>query len=359
MRIPVHMAEGLIQPSAGYVCPNDRSPSVRAYFVAAFHLIILATIPVLIFSCLVQPANAFTPFRIGTGGETGVYSPIGKLIASGITLKAKEKDSPLEGYIGVAQSSAGSVENIRDVESGLVEAGLAQADVASYAFNREKMFADGGKPSSIRAIASLYPEKFHIVVREDAGITNFTELKGKKISIDEEGSGTLAVMRILLQAYGMSENDFSPVYLKPMYTHGKMKNGEIQGFVSMAGVPMDAVSRLLETGVVLISLDPKVIAEVTRQYPYLFAGKIEADTYGQIPEADTLEVYALLVVDEKMPDDVAYAVTEALFDHRTMELLRTGHPQGAAIRLDTALRGVSIPLHPGAERFYREKGILK
>jgi len=306
-----------------------------------------------------QTAVAFTPFRIGTGGETGVYYPVGRLIASGITLKAKEKNSPLGGYVGVAQNSAGSIENIKGVESGLIEAGLAQADIASFAYNRERMFADSGQPSSVRAIASLYPEKFHIVARRDAGVSHFADLKGKRISIDEEGSGTLAVMRIILQAYNLSENDLSPVYLKPMYTHGKMKSGDIQGFVSMAGAPMDAVSRLLETGVTLISLDRQVVTEIARQYPYLFPGRIEAGTYPEIPLTDTLEVYALLVVDQKMPAEVAYAITEALFDRRTAALLREGHPQGAVIALESALNGVSIPLHPGAEQFYQEKGLLK
>ena len=360
MHILIRIPDGFTKPSAYSVSPNPQRLRVDKYIWAKWIFMTLAAIHFLIFSIMMQSAaNAFTPFRIGTGGETGVYHPIGKLLASGITLEAKKKDSPLDGYIGVAQNSAGSIENIKGVESGLIEAGMAQADIASFAYNREKMFAGADKPSSIRAIASLYPEKFHIVVRTDAGISHFTDLKGKRISIDEEGSGTLAVMRIILQAYNLSESDLSPVYLKPMYTHGKMKNGDIQGFVSMAGAPMDAVSRLLETGVTLISLDQKETAEITRHYPYLFPGKIEAGIYPEIPTADTLEAYALLVVDEQMPNDVAYAITEALFDRRTTALLREGHPQGVAITQDTALNGVSIPLHPGAEQFYKGKGIFK
>lgn len=320
---------------------------------------VILTVTYLLLSLAPQTARAFQPFRIGTGGETGVYYPIGKVIASGITLKAQEKHSPLSGYIGVAQNSAGSIENIKGVEAGLIEAGLVQADIASFAYKCENIFADSAKPSSVRAIASLYPEKFHIVVRKDAGISRFEDLKGKKISVDEEGSGTLAVMRIILQSYNMSEKDLSPVYLKPIYTHEKIKNGDIQGFITMTGAPMVAVSRLIETGITLLPLDPTVTTEITQRYPYLVPGKIKGDTYPEIPDTATLEVYALLVVDEKMPDEVAYTITETLFDDRTAKLLHAGHPQGMAITLETALNGISIPLHPGAQQFYREKGLLK
>ncbi|RLB97330.1 MAG: hypothetical protein DRH90_23510, partial [Deltaproteobacteria bacterium] len=184
-------------------------------------------------------------FRIGTGGRTGVYYPIGKLIARGLTGDVEKKTGAetrshgLPGYIGVAQNSAGSIENTKAVAAGKIEAGLVQADVAAWAYKAEHVFAGNTKVGVVRAVASLYHEKLQIVILKDAGVQSFADLRGKRISIDELGSGTLSVMRIVLNAHRLSEKDLRPVYLKPVFTHDKMVSGELQGFVMMAGHPME------------------------------------------------------------------------------------------------------------------------
>lgn len=301
---------------------------------------------------------AMQPFRIGTGGKTGVYYPIGTLIATGLTQQAKLQGSPLSGLIGVSQNSAGSIENVKGVAAGEIEAGLVQADIASFAHDGQPPFDKKNTNASIRAIASLYPEKFQLVVRKDAEITNFRDIKNKKISVDEQGSGTLSVMRILLDAYGMTENDFQPLYLKPVFIQDRIKSGQVEGFVMMAGAPMKAVTQLYETGVTLIPIDSVLASRVYEKHPYLFPGKVEANTYNNIPETLTLEVYALLVVNESMPEEVAYAITEMLFNEQTAALLSNGHPQGRSITLKTALNGISIPLHPGAKHFYQSRKLI-
>lgn len=327
------------------------------------HENISLNIRVILFFCLIQVTLLLNPrerlmainlLRIGTGGETGVYYPVGKLIARGIAHKAQEKNSPLAVYIAVAQNSAGSVENVRAISSKEVEAGLVQADIAAFAYGGDKAFANISDASSIRAIASLYSEKFQIVVRKDAKIGSFEDLKGKRISIDEEGSGTLAVMRIVLDAYGMKESDLLPLYLKPVFTQDKMSNGQLDGFVMMAGAPMAAITQLKEVGVNLLPIDDSIASNIHQQYPYLFPGEIDNQVYAGIPETPTLEVYALFVVHKDMPEETAYAITESLFSKETSELMREGHPQGKSITLKTSLNGISIPLHPGADRFYRE-----
>lgn len=308
---------------------------------------------------IAQPAWAFTPFRIGTGGSTGVYYPIGKQIAAGLTARASEGPSALENYIGIAQNSAGSIENVRAIITGEIEAGMVQADIAALAHQGLGDFADLPKTAKIRAIAGLYSEKFQLVVRKDAGISSISDLKGKKISVDELGSGTRAIMNLVLGAYGLTENDLLPLYLKPAFTEDKMKNGQLQGFAIMAGVPNVAVSKLFDTGISLLPVDPPIAAAISRQHKYLAPGKIAAGSYADIPETPTLEVYALLVVADTMSEALAHAVTEALFSRETLKLLAEGHPLGKAITLDTALQGLSIPLHPGAERFYREQGLVR
>ena len=331
---------------------------MHVYLVKFHQALIVALSSSCLFFITATVVFAMQPFRIGTGGKTGVYYPIGTLIATGLTQQAKQQGSLLSGLIGVAQNSAGSIENVRGVVAGEIEAGLVQADIASFAHDGQPPFDTTNSNASIRAIASLYPEKFQIVVRKDAEITNFRDIKDKTISVDEQGSGTLAVMRILLDAYGMTENDFQPLYLKPVFIQDKIKSGQVQGFVMMAGAPMKAVTQLYETGVTLVPIDSVLASRVYEKHPYLFPGRVETDTYNNIPETLTLEVYALLVVNESMTEEVAYAITEMLFNEQTAALLTSGHPQGRSITLETALNGISIPLHPGARHFYQSRKLI-
>ena len=314
----------------------------------------------LVLSASVSPAShaeeARRFFRIGTGGLTGVYYPIGKLIASGLT-EPDKGNGGVRGLVGVAQNSAGSIENVRAVVTGEIDAGLVQADVAAWAFQGEHVFAGDKSPRVLRAVASLYPEKFQIVTRRDANIHQVSKLRGKRISIDEIGSGTLSVMRIVLEAHGLTEKDLLPVYLKPVFTQDKMVSGELQGFVMMAGIPMEAVTRISDIGISLVPIAPEIASRISARYPYLVPGEIPAEVYPGIPATPTLQVYALLVVSSETPEELVYAVTTALWSKRTLSLLNEGHPQGKMITLKTALDGVSIPVHPGAERFYRERGM--
>lgn len=306
----------------------------------------------------VSPAWAVDAFRIGTGGSTGVYYPIGKAIAAGLTEVAASSASPLHGKIALAQNSAGSIENVRGVLGGDLEAGLVQADIAALAEQRQGVFAQLPQQGALRAIAALYPEKLQVVARRDAGITTFIDLRGKRFSVDEEGSGTRAIMNIALAAHGLSESDLQPLYLKPAFTEEKMRNGQLQGFAIMAGTPNAAVSKLAELGVTLVPVMPEVAARVHQLHPFLTPGNIGGDIYQGVAETPTLEVYALLVVSAAMSEDLAYAVTEALFAEHTGALLRQGHPLGKAIGLESALRGLSVPLHQGAERFFRQRRMV-
>jgi TRAP transporter TAXI family solute receptor len=335
-------------------------PILKAAFPA---FIILALYLLLNPSC---PAADETKrlFRIGTGGTTGVYYPIGKLIAEGLTQPVEEKDTPgvsvsgVPGIIGVAQNSAGSIENVRAVVSGQIEAGLVQADVAAWAYLGEHAFAGDQSGRSVRAVASLYPEMFQLVTRRDANIRSVPDLRGKRISIDELGSGTLSVMRIVLDAFGLTESDFSPVYLKPVFTQDKMAQNELQGFAMMAGAPMKAVTQLSDIGLFLVPIDSNTASGISARFPYLVPGKIPPGVYSDIAETPTLQVYALLVVNANTSKDLIYQVTASLWSERTLSLLKQGHPQGKLITPETALTGLSIPLHAGAERFYREKELL-
>jgi TRAP transporter TAXI family solute receptor len=164
-------------------------------------------------------------------------------------------------------------------------------------------------------------------------------------------------MRIVLAAHGMTEADFSPVYLKPMFTQEKMSRGDVQGFAMMAGTPMEAFTRLSAVGLYLVPIPPAIAARIHAQFPYLVPAVIPAGVYADIPATPTLQVHALLVVRAALDEDLVYRATAALWSRRTAALLAAGHPQGRSIAPASALTGVSIPLHPGAERFYRRIGV--
>lgn len=319
----------------------------------------LAVVLVLAAALAAAPvAWAVDAFRIGTGGSTGVYYPIGKAIAAGLTEAAASSDSPLHGKIAIAQNSAGSIENVRGLLIGDLEVGLVQADIAALAEQRQGAFSQLPREGALRALAALYPEKLQVVVRRDAGVTKFVDLRGKRFSVDEEGSGTRAIMSIALAAHGLSESDLLPLYLKPAFTEDKMRDGQLQGFAIMAGTPNVAVSKLVEVGVTLVPVEAEVAARIHQRHPFLTPGMIGGDIYPGVAETPTLEVHALLVVNAAMPEDLAHSVTEALFAEHTGALLRQGHPLGKAIGMDSALRGLSIPLHQGAERFYRQRRMV-
>lgn len=291
--------------------------------------------------------------RIGTGGLLGVYYPIGKAMAEGMTEAFIDRD-----LVAVAQTSGGSVANVRALAAGEIEAGLVQADSAHRALHGEGPFADVPGASGIRAVASLYPERLQIIARRDAQIRGVADFRGKSVSLDETGSGTLAVMRLVLEAYGLAEKDFNPVYLKPEFTTERLAEGKLQGFCLMAGTPAKAILDIFGPGHLLVPVAPEISERIARAHPYLVPGVIPAGTYPGIPDTPTIEVNALLVVREDMDAERVHALTEALWNARTGELLRAAHAQGRQVTLETSLQGLSIPLHEGARRFYAEKGLV-
>lgn len=289
--------------------------------------------------------------RIGTGGLLGVYYPVGNALAGGITL-ALGPD-----ILAVAQSSGGSVVNIRSLLDHELEAGLAQADVALRALNGQGSFAGETGGERLRAIASLYPERLQIVVRRDSGIRSVRDFRGKTVSLDETGSGTLEVMRLVLEANAISEKDFDPVYLKPEFTTDRLTAGSVHGVCLVAGTPTQAFAGILGEDALLVPIDGETARRINRLHPALVPGVIPEGTYPGVPETLTVEVHALLLVTSDMDEAMAYALTRAIWNEETRALLRDAHPLARSIAMESATRGLSVPLHPGALRFYREQGL--
>jgi TRAP transporter TAXI family solute receptor len=305
-------------------------------------------------------------FRIGTGGVAGTYYPIGGLIADiissppGARTCDKGGSCGVPGLVAIAQSSNGSVANVNAIKSGELESGFVQSDVAYWAYTGTGIFEGQGKVENLRAIASLYPESIHVVAREDAGIQTIADLAGKRVSLDEPGSGTLVDARIILEAYGLSEDDLEAEYIKPSPAVAKIRDNQLDAFIIVAGYPTGSVVELSSSvGADLVPVDGAEVDALLEQYQFFARDLIPAGTYEGIDEIPTISVGAQWVVGAEVDEELVYGITKALWHENARALLDAGHAKGAAITLETALDGIGIPLHPGAERYYREVGLLQ
>jgi TRAP transporter TAXI family solute receptor len=306
-------------------------------------------------------------FRIGTGGTAGTYYPIGGMIANTISNPPGSRECDKGGSCGVpglvatAVASNGSVANINGITSGQMESGFTQSDVAYWAYTGTGVYEGKPKVGDLRLIANLYPETIHIVARKGAGISKVADLKGKRVSLDEPGSGTLVDARIILAAFGITEKDIKPEYLKPNQAGDKIRDGGLDAFFFVGGYPTGAISELASAGggIDLIPVTGPEVDKMRAQYAFFAPDTVPANTYKGIGEVKTIAVGAQWVTSSKQPDALIYEVTKAMWNDNTRKLLDAGHAKGKSIQLSSATEGAGIPFHPGAEKFYKEKGLLK
>jgi TRAP transporter TAXI family solute receptor len=296
-------------------------------------------------------------FRIGTGGTSGTYYPIGGLIANSISATGA---SGVEGLVATANSSNGSVANINAIQSGASESGFSQSDVAYWAYSGTGLFEGKGKIEDLRLLATLYPETLHVVARADAGIKSIADLKGKRLSLDEPGSGTIVDARIVLDAFGITEKDITPEYLKPGPSGEKMRDGGLDAYFFVGGFPAGAITELAaSTDITLVPVTGPEVDKILAEYGFFAKNSVPAETYKGIPETETISVAAQWVSSAKQPEDLVYNIAKSLYSEATQKALQAGHAKGALITLDNAVTSAGIPFHPGAEKFYKEAGVLK
>jgi len=292
-------------------------------------------------------------FRIGTGGTAGTYYPVGGMIANAVSQPGK--------IIVTAQASNGSVANVNGIAGGALESGFSQADVATWAQTGTGLYE--GKPSvpGLRLIANLYPESVHIVVRKGSGIKTVFDLKGKRVALDEPGSGTLVDARLILAAYGIKEADIKPEYIKPNQAGDKMKDGALDAFFFVGGAPAGAIAELASAGagIELIPIDGPQAEGLRKASPFFAVDNIPADTYKGVPAVQTLAVGAQWVTGDKADANTVYEITKALFSDATQKALQAGHAKGKLITKENAVKSAGIPFHAGAEKYYKEAGLIK
>jgi uncharacterized protein len=289
-------------------------------------------------------------FRIGTGGTGGTYYPIGGLIGNAVSTDKINVS---------AVATNGSVANVNGIVGGAMESGFSQADVNFWAYTGTGIYEGKPKVEELRAIANLYPESVHIIAKKGLA-KSVANLKGKRVSLDEPGSGTLVNAKAILGAYGITEKDIKPEYLKQQQCADKLKDGTLDAYFQTTGFPQGTLTELASTnGFDLLSLDGPEAAKLQAQYTFFAKDEIPAGTYKDVAGVKTLSVGAQWVTSAKIDTDLVYEITKALWSDKTRATLDAGHAKGKAIRKDTALLGIGIPLHAGAEKFYKEVGFIK
>ncbi|MCU0838844.1 MAG: TAXI family TRAP transporter solute-binding subunit [Rhodospirillales bacterium] len=301
--------------------------------------------------------------RIGTGGIGGTYFPVGGLIANAISSPPGGVSCELGGSCGVAGviatavSTQGSVENADLVSRRRLDMGLCQADIAHDITLAAGAFS--GKPAlaNLRAIGTLFDEQIHIVVRRDDAIRSLTELKGRRVSLGEPGSGTRVTTTKLFAAVDITPQNLD-VILEPVDAAGDgLVENRLAAFAIVGGYPIAAISHAAERlPVTLLAIGGDVAASFRRQHSFYTGAVIPAGTYAGVGATPTIAVAALLVVAAEMDEDLVYNITRALWDPRNAKTLTAGAAD-RRFRLSRALEGVSIGLHSGAARFYGEIGL--
>ncbi len=316
--------------------------------VVALIVVVLAAVGLVAYY-LSAPRAPYS-ITIYTGGTGGVYYPLGVKLADMLNKYAGDR------IRASASSSGASVANARALGAGDANVVFIQNDIAYYALHGLYMF-EGSRVEKIRALAALYPEVVQIVVRADSGIKSVSDLVGKRVAIGAAGSGTAVEAEIILRAAGVWDK-ITVQNLDFAQAAEALKLGQVDAAFVVAGIPTSAVMQLAATVPVNLVEIPDELSTKLREQGYLFfvPYTVPKDTYSGVDkDVRTLAVMAMLAVSSDVPEDVAYAILKVMFDH--IDELREAHARARDIRLETALNGVPIKLHPGALRFYQEKGI--
>lgn len=293
---------------------------------------------------------------IGTGGVTGVYYPAG-----GAICRLVNKDRATHGIRCSVESTGGSVYNVNAIRSGEIEFGVTQSDWQFHGLKGSKTFEKAGPMPELRAVFSLHPEPFTILSRKEANIRSFDDLKGKRFNVGNPGSGTVASMDELLAAMGRDRSFFSLAgELKPDEHGAALCDNKIDGFFYGVGHPSANIQDpTTSCGAKLVSITGPAVDKLVKANPYYAYAEIPGGMYANNPEpTKTYGVKATLVTSSKVPEATVYTVVKAVFEN--FEEFKKLHPALANLQpKDMITDGNSAPLHPGAAKYFREKGLMK
>jgi uncharacterized protein len=300
-----------------------------------------------------QPAEEdMTDLQLGTGSVGGTYYPLGAEMANVLNEHVDAK-----GFNVSAVETGASVENLAKIGSGDLQLGMSVNVTAVQAQEGTGEF-EGRPVKNFGAMGQIYPEVLQIVTLESAGIESVEDLRDKPVAIGPPGSATQGLARQVLSAYGIEEGDYQPFEEAFADAKGKLQDGRVAASFELLGVPGPTIEELQATtrDVKILSLTEDATKEITQAGYESY--EIPANTYGWIDEPiSTVSAFAWLFGStNQVSEKLGYQITKALFEHAD----EISHPQAESITIDNALRGrLGLPLHPGAEKYFREKGILK
>ncbi|MGE4528846.1 MAG: TAXI family TRAP transporter solute-binding subunit [Rhodospirillaceae bacterium] len=293
---------------------------------------------------------------IGTGGVTGVYYAVG-----GAVCRLMNKNYKETGVRCSTESTGGSVFNVNAIKAGELDFGMSQSDVQYNATKGLKQFQGANKVSDLRAVFAVHAEPLTVLARRDAGVNKFEDFAGKRFNVGNPGSGTLASMDELLAAMGWAKSKFSlAAELKPDEMGPALCDNKIDGFVYAVGHPSAAIQDPITTcNAKLIPLTGPAVDKLVKEHPYYSYATVPGGLYAGNPEpVKTYGVRATMVTSAKVPDAVVYSLVKAVFDN--FADFKKLHPAFAHLDpKEMVSAGLSAPLHPGAVKYYKEKGWLK
>lgn len=289
-----------------------------------------------------------TRMMFGTGGTAGTYYAYGGVLAQYITNNSNARVT--------AVSSGGSKVNIQSIQDGDFQLGFTQSDVCAYAWNGTKSFADDGPTHDFRVLGALYNETVQLFSM-NPDIKTVEDLRGRRVSIGEAGSGVYFNALDVLEAAGLSVDDIKPQYQSFDASKEALKDGMIDAAFIVAGTPTPAITELATTnGVSFIPIDGTLQSTMLTEHPYYSAQTIAAGTYpGQTEDIQTISVEATIIVSASLPDDLVYQMTAAIFDH--IEAISAENAKGSDLSVENAASVKAAPFHAGAAKYYKEHGI--
>jgi len=294
-------------------------------------------------------------FGIATGGTGGTYYPLGGMLAQLISNKASVDGRKITATAEAAGASVGNAKLLgtKDIESAFVA-----ADILDAAYNGKNQFANA-PIKSLRALGALYPETVQLITRADSGINSVKDLKGKSISSGAPGSGQYQLVTDLLRVNGLSRSDVKEDSSSFSQAMDKIKDGNLDATLITAGIPVAAITDAAQGHPIkILPLAGAEVAALLKEQPYYTQVQLPANTYkGQAAPVSTIAVMAVWTTHDGVSDNVAYEVTKALYENTA--IMGQVHVQGKNITLQTATAVGSVPLHPGAIRYFKEKGVLK
>jgi TRAP transporter TAXI family solute receptor len=300
------------------------------------------------------PAQSETFVTIGTGGQTGVYYVVGQSIC-----KLVNRGGAEHGIKCTAPSTGGSVANINAIKEGSMDMGVAQSDWQSYAYNGTPEY-EGGEFADLRAVFSVHGEPFTVVARDDAGIESFEDLKGKRVNIGNPGSGQRGTMEVVMGVLGWEMGDFAfASELKSAEQSAALGDNKVDAIVFTVGHPNGSIQEAVSTvDAHLVSVAGPEIDQLVEDNAYYAKATIPGGMYqGSDEDTQTFGVKATFVSSASVDEETIYQVVKAVFDN--FDRFKGLHPAFANLTEEDMIKdGLSAPLHPGAERYYKERGWL-